>query len=119
MTSPANPPELRELSRLERLVLSYFLKHISVGEIIAIVDLREEIKRRIREGERDLVPGVEDPAELEREIIRVLIELVKKNILYYRNGAYSLSPWLMKRVQEKYKSLQPGSPKPLEKILEE
>jgi len=109
--------ELRRLNKLESLVLSYFLRHISVGEIIAVIDLREEVKKRLREGERDIVSETEDVL-IEREILLTIAQLVRKNILTYRNGAYSLSKWLMELVRSKFGGLNPGVSKPIEKLLE-
>ncbi|WP_084322096.1 PolB1-binding protein PBP2 family protein [Desulfurococcus amylolyticus] len=108
---------LRSLSRLERIIVNYFLRHISAGDIIAVLDIREEVKKKIREGDRDLLPETEDTL-IEVEVRRVLAELVREGILYHRNGVYSLSPWLVELVKKKFGRLRPGEFKPLEKLLE-
>ncbi|WP_425358436.1 PolB1-binding protein PBP2 family protein [Desulfurococcus mucosus] len=115
--APGRVEELMRLDKLSRLVVSYFLKHISVGEIVAVMDLREEVRRRVREGEKDLVQENES-VFIEREVMRVLMELVRKGVLYYRNGVYSLSPWLIELVKKRFGGLNPGVPKPLEKLVE-
>ncbi len=109
--------EILGLSRLERLVVEYFIKHISAGEIIAVLDLKEEVKKRLSMGETDLVSEAED-AVIVRELYIALASLVKKDFLVYNNGVYRLSDWIIQEIKSKLGSLQPGKSKPLEKILE-
>ncbi len=59
-----------KLSDEERKVLNYFMKHISVGEIIAEKELRLE--------------GIKDP----REVIRKLME---KGLIERGEGCYNLA----------------------------
>lgn len=107
---------LLSLNKLERLILDYFITNISVGEIIAVIELRELVKRKYKMGERDLVSEPDD-AIIEREITAELAYLVRKSILSYGNGAYSLSPWLREVLKKKFGKLSPGKSKPLEELL--
>jgi len=66
-----------ELSDEEKKVLNYFIKNISVGEIIAEKELRLE--------------GIKDP----RRVIRMLIE---KGLLEHKEGCYNLSKDLREEV---------------------
>lgn len=104
----------RGLTKLERLILEYFARHISVGEIIAVIDLREEVKR-LRDP--DLVSEFDDPV-IEMEINKALARLVEKGYLERASGCFNLSESLRKKIIERYGSLKPGEPKALEKILD-
>lgn len=104
---------IRELSKLEKLILEYFVRHISVGEIIAVIDLREEVKR-LRDP--DLVSEFDDPV-IEMEINKAIARLVEKGYLERATGCYNLSENLRRKIIEKYGSLRPGEPKSLNDIL--
>lgn len=101
------------LTKLEKLILEYFIRHISVGEIIATIDIREEVKR-LRDPE--LVSEFDDPI-IEIEVNRALAKLVEKGYLERATGCYNLAEHLRKRIIEKYGSLKPGEPKKLEDVL--
>lgn len=105
---------IRGLTKLERLILEYFVRHISVGEIIAVIDLREEVKR-LRDPE--LVSEFDDPV-IEMEINKAIAKLVEKGYLERATGCFNLSESLRMKVIEKYGSLKPGEPKSLNNILE-
>lgn len=109
--------EMLTLNKLERLVMEYFLRHISAGEIIAALDLKEEIKKRARQGETDLVSELED-AIIVRELYIAMAMLVKRGFLEYRNGVYRLADWIIDIIKAKRGSLQPGVPKPLQDLLD-
>ncbi|MEM0224835.1 MAG: hypothetical protein QXS24_00515 [Desulfurococcaceae archaeon] len=109
--------EILSLSKLERLIMDYFIKHISAGEIIAILDLKEDVKKRIKQGETDLVSEPED-AIIVREIQITLAMLVKKGFLEYRNGVYRLADWIINTVKNKKGSLYPGIPKSLQDLID-
>lgn len=34
------------MNSVEKTIMEYFLKNISVGEIVAVIDLREEVKKK-------------------------------------------------------------------------
>lgn len=109
-------PKLRDilkLSKLERLVMDYFLKHISVGEIIAIIELREEIKRL---KDPDLVPEFDDVI-IELEIGKAVNRLLRQNFLEYRNGCYNLAQHLREELKKKLGELRPGFSKNLEELI--
>lgn len=109
--------EISSLNKLEKLIIDYFLKHISAGEIIAILDLKEDVKKRIKQGEVDFVSEAED-AIIVREIQISLAMLVKKGFLEYRNGVYRLADWIIDTVKNKKGSLYPGISKPLQDLLD-
>lgn len=117
-TGERNPREILRLRKLERLVMEYFIQHISVGELIAILDLKEEVKKKTRLGETDLVSELEDPI-IVRELYLAIAMLVKNGFLEYRNGAYRLPDWLIKVIKNKKGSLMPGIPKSLRDIIGE
>ena len=75
------------LSKLERIIMEYFIRHISAGEIIAALDIKEEIKKRVKQGETDIVSELED-AILLREINIAMALLANKGFLEYKNGVY-------------------------------
>ncbi|ADI31564.1 PolB1-binding protein PBP2 family protein [Staphylothermus hellenicus] len=105
--------DILKLPKLERLVMDYFLKHISVGEIIAIIELREEVKR-LRDP--DLVPEFDDVI-IELEIGRAINKLLRNNFLEYRSGCYNLAPHLREELKKKLGELRPGFPKHLEELI--
>ncbi len=70
-----------ELSREERLVLNYFLENISVGEIIAIKDLKA-------------MYGLENPE-------RIIVQLITKGYLVRGEGCYTLAPELRRKITSK------------------
>lgn len=110
--------DLLALTSRQKVVMDYFLTNISVGEIIAVRDLNDEIKKRVKRGERDLVSEIDD-AIIEREILADLAYLVKRGFLEYKNGVYSLSKPLRDFLKEKYGRLYPGKPKSIESILKD
>ncbi|ABN69480.1 hypothetical protein Smar_0368 [Staphylothermus marinus F1] len=105
--------DILKLSKLERLVMDYFLKHISVGEIIAIIELREEVKR-LRDP--DLVPEFDDVI-IELEIGRAINRLLRDNFLEYRSGCYNLASHLREELKKKLGELRPGFSKNLEELI--
>lgn len=108
--------DLIKLGRLERLIMEYFLKHVSAGEIIAIIDLREEVKKRVRAGDTDLVSELDD-AVIEKELHVKLALLVMEGYLESRNGAYRLAQWILDELKSKKHKLAPGVPKNIEDLL--
>ncbi len=105
--------DILKLSKLERFVMEYFLKHISVGEITATIEMREEIKRL---GDRELVPDLDDVV-IEVEIGKTLGRLVRKGFLEYSSGCYNLAPQLREELKSKLGGLRPGYPKKLEDLV--
>ncbi|MCI4461436.1 MAG: hypothetical protein JHC12_00525 [Thermogladius sp.] len=103
------------MGRLERIVMEYFVKNISVGEIIALIELREEVKRRVARGERDLVPELDDVV-IEREISRTISKLISAGYLEYKGGVYNLSKPLIEELKRRFNRLDPGVPKNLENL---
>lgn len=75
--------EDKELNEDELKVLDYFVRNISVGEILAVI----EIKRMY---------GIDDP----ESVIRSLIE---KGLLERGEGCYNLAPHLRRKVLGKIK----------------
>ncbi|MCD6301352.1 MAG: hypothetical protein J7L82_04700 [Staphylothermus sp.] len=109
-------PTLRDilkLNKLERLVMDYFLKHISAGEIIAIIELREEIKRL---KDPDLVPEFDDVV-IELEIGKAINKLLKEGFIEYRSGCYNLAKHLREELKRKIGDLKPGFSKDTEKLI--
>lgn len=89
--------DIERLPKLERIVMNYFMKHISVGEIIAIVELRELIKSM-----ND--PGLDierDDIIIERAITKALASLVEKGFLEHAEGCYNLPEHLRKEIMRK------------------
>ncbi|HEC96249.1 MAG TPA: hypothetical protein ENI59_01050 [Euryarchaeota archaeon] len=111
-----NKPTLRDilrLGKLERLVMNYFLKHISAGEIIAIIELREEIKR-LRDPE--LVPEFDDVI-IELEIGKAINKLLREGFIEYRSGCYNLAKHLREELKKKLGDLKPGFSKNIEELV--
>ncbi len=109
------PRDILKLGGLERFIMDYFLKHISAGEIVAIIEMREEIKRHKRE---DLVPEIDDVI-IEMELSKALSRLVRKGLLEYSSGCYNLAPELREIIKKKYGGYSPGIEKKPEDLLEE
>lgn len=109
--------DLMKLGKLERLIMEYFLRHISAGEIIAIIDLREEVKKRVRSGETNLVSELDD-AVIEKELHVKLALLVMEGYLESRNGVYRLAQWIIDALKAKKHRLMPGVPKNIEELLD-
>ncbi|MEM1629020.1 MAG: hypothetical protein QXP02_02375 [Desulfurococcaceae archaeon] len=109
--------EILGLSKLERVIMEYFIRHISVGEIIALIDLKEEIKKRIKDGEEDIVRERDDIL-IAKEIDITMALLVKKGFLVYRNGVYSLSQWIIDIIKSKKGGLYPGMAKSINELLD-
>jgi len=103
------------LNSIEKTIMEYFLKNISVGEIIAVIDLREEVKKKIRSGE--LAYGEVDDAVIERDLLTIITSLIKRGFLEYNMGVFNLAGWIRDYLKKKYKSLDPGVSKSLEKIV--
>ncbi|MEM0377801.1 MAG: hypothetical protein QXP68_01215 [Thermosphaera sp.] len=107
--------ELLALNNIEKLIMEYFLRNISVGEIIAILDLREEVKKRIKTGE--LQYSDTDDAVIERELLTIITSLIRRGFLEYNMGVFNLAEWIREYLRKKYKSLETGVSKSLEKIV--
>ncbi|MEM0004955.1 MAG: hypothetical protein QXE10_07625 [Desulfurococcaceae archaeon] len=112
-----NIREILALSKLEKLIMDYFLRHISAGEIIALLDLKEEVKKRMKQGETDLVSELEE-AIIIREIQITIAMLARRGFLDYRNGVYRLADWIIEIIKSKKGSLYPGIPKSLQELLD-
>ncbi|WP_413743234.1 PolB1-binding protein PBP2 family protein [Thermosphaera chiliense] len=102
------------MNSIEKLIMEYFLKNISVGEIIAIIDLREEIKKRARSGE--LVYREIDDAVIERDLLTIITSLIKRGFLEYNMGVFNLAGWIRDYLKKKYKSLDAGVFKSIDKL---
>jgi len=109
--------EILSLSKLERVIMEYFIRHISAGEIIAALDIKEEIKKRAKRGETDIVRELDDAIIL-REVNIAMALLASKGFLEYRNGVYKLAPWIIEIIKAKKKGLFPGQPKSLKELLD-
>ncbi len=106
--------DVLSLSKLERLIMEYFIKHISAGEIITVIELRDEIKR-LRDP--DLVPEFDDII-IELEINKAIARLIEKGFLEHTGGCYNLAEHLRKKIREKYGELYPGRSKDLNELIE-
>ncbi len=109
------PRDILKLGGLERFIMNYFLKHISAGEIVAIIEMREEIKRHRR---TDLVPEIDDVI-IEMEISKALSRLVRKGFLEYSSGCYNLAPEIRDAIKKKYGEYKPGIEKRVEDLIGE
>lgn len=110
--------DILSLSKLERIIMEYFVRHISAGEIIAALDIKEEIKKRAKQGEIDIVSELDDTIIL-REVSIAMALLASRGFLEYRAGVYKLAPWIIEVIRAKKKGLYPGQPKSLRELLEE
>jgi len=110
--------DILSLSKLERIIMEYFVRHISAGEIIAALDIKEEIKKRAKQGETDIVSELDDTIIL-REVSIAMALLASRGFLEYRAGVYKLAPWIIEVIRAKKKGLYPGQPKSLRELLEE
>ncbi|MEM4718045.1 MAG: hypothetical protein QXE81_04715 [Desulfurococcaceae archaeon] len=108
--------KVKSLNKRERIILDYFARHISAGEIIAVLDLKEEIKKRVKMGEVDLVIELDDSV-ITRDIYIDLALLVKQGLLEYRNGVYKLPQPLIDIIKQKKKRATPGVLKSLNELL--
>ncbi len=93
-------PSLRSiegLSKLHRLIMEYFIKNISVGELIAIIELRELAKSSKN---REIVGEVDD-AIIERNISKALSELVQAGFLERAEGVYNLASRLRSELRKR------------------
>jgi len=109
-------PSIRDilaLSKLERLIMIYFLRHISAGEIITVIEIRDEIKRS---NDPELVPEFDDII-IELEINKAIARLVEKGFLEHKSGCYSLAEHIREEIMKKYGGLYPGRPKKIEDFL--
>lgn len=109
--------ELLSLNNIEKLIMEYFLRNISVGEIIAILDLREEVKKKVKTGE--LQYSETDDSVIERDLLTIMTSLIKRGFLEYNMGVFNLAGWIREYLKKKYKSLETGVSKSLEKIVNE
>lgn len=107
---------LRDLDKRKKLIMEYFLRNISVGDIIAVVDLKEEIKKRVRQGEKDLV-GELDDAIITRELLIDIDYLIRKGLVEHREGVYKLSNWLIEEIKKRKKRASPGVVKSIQDLL--
>ncbi len=89
--------DVKKLPKLHRLIMDYFIKYISAGELVAIIEIREQVKT-LRDP--DLVPEFDDII-IEREISRALMYLVEHNYLEHREGCYNLAEHLREELKEK------------------
>lgn len=108
--------KMRNLNKRERLIMDYFTRQISAGEIIAVLDLKEEVKKRVKMGETDLVAELDD-AVITRDIYIDLALLVKQGLLEYRNGVYKLPQSIIDIIRQKKKRATPGILKSLNELL--
>ncbi len=106
--------DILSLPKLERLIMEYFLKHISVGEIISVIEIREEIKR-LRDPE--LVPEFDDVI-IELTVNRAIARLVGKKFLVHESGCYNLNERIREEIKRAYGELRPGFSKDIYEILE-
>jgi len=89
--------DIKKLPKLHQLVMDYFIKYISVGEVVAIIELREQIKA-LRDP--DLVPEFDDVI-IEIHISRALADLVEKGFLKRAEGVYNLAPQLREELKQR------------------
>ncbi len=89
--------DIEKLPKLHRLVMEYFIKYISVGEVIAIIELREQIKAL---KDPELVPEFDDVV-IEIHISRALADLVEDGFLEKAEGVYNLAPQLREELKNK------------------
>ena len=89
--------DIKKLPKLHQLVMDYFIKYISVGEVVAIIELREQIKA-LRDP--DLVPEFDDVI-IEIHISRALADLVEKGFLERAEGVYNLAPQLREELKQR------------------
>lgn len=106
--------DILSLPKLERLIMEYFLKHISAGEIISVIEIREEIKR-LRDPE--LVPEFDDVI-IELTINRAIAKLVRKKFLVHESGCYNVNERIREEIKRAYGELRPGFSKDIYEILE-
>ena len=92
-----NLKDIKKLPKLHQLVMDYFIKYISVGEVVAIIELREQIKA-LRDP--DLVPEFDDVV-IEIHISRALADLVEKGFLERAEGVYNLAPQLREELKQR------------------
>ena len=92
-----NLKDIKKLPKLHQLVMDYFIKYISVGEVVAIIELREQIKA-LRDP--DLVPEFDDVI-IEIHISRALADLVEKGFLERAEGVYNLAPQLREELKQR------------------
>ncbi len=106
--------DILSLPKLERLIMEYFLKHISAGEIISVIEIREEIKR-LRDPE--LVPEFDDVI-IELTVNRAIARLVNKKFLVHESGCYNVNERIREEIKKAYGELRPGFSKDIYEILE-
>ncbi len=91
--------DIENLPKLEKIIMEYFLKHISVGEIIAVIELREIIKHT-KDPELNIE---EDDVVIEMNISKALARLVEKGFLEHAEGCYNLAQHLREELKESKK----------------
>jgi len=106
--------DILSLPKLERLIMDYFLKHISAGEIISVIEIREEIKRL---KDPDLVPEFDDVI-IELTVNRAIARLVRKKFLVHESGCYNINERIREEIKKAYGELRPGFSKDIYEILE-
>jgi len=106
--------DILSLPKLERLIMDYFLKHISAGEIISVIEIREEIKRL---KDPDLVPEFDDVI-IELTVNRAIARLVRKKFLVHESGCYNVNERIREEIKKAYGELRPGFSKDIYEILE-
>ena len=106
--------DILSLPKLERLIMDYFLKHISAGEIISVIEIREEIKRL---KDPDLVPEFDDVI-IELTVNRAIARLVRKKFLVHESGCYNVNERIREEIKKAYGELRPGFSKDVYEILE-
>ncbi len=91
--------DINKLPKLHRLIMNYFMKYISVGELIAIIELREQVKSL---KDPELVPEFDDII-IEREISRAIAYLVEHGYLEHGEGCYNLPEHLREELKKEKK----------------
>ncbi len=91
--------DINKLPKLHRLIMNYFMKYISVGELVAIIELREQVKSL---KDPELVPELDDII-IEREISKAIAYLVEHRYLEHGEGCYNLAEHLREELKKEKK----------------
>jgi len=91
--------DIEKLPKLEKIIMEYFLKHISVGEIAALIDIRETIKN-LNDPEINIE---KDDVVIELAVSRALARLVEEGFLEHVGGCYNLATHLREELIKKKK----------------
>ncbi len=89
--------DIEKLSKLEKIIMDYFMKYISVGEIIALVELREILKNL----DSSEINIEKDDVIIEITISKTLANLVEKGFLEHEEGCYNLASHLREELKKK------------------